>query len=685
MTIASMSPISWKFTGKPWDLNSLPLSPDQVWAMLDLPPEEVRASLNVLIGALNSVVDGSSGASNIAMTPIASIGTQADVQSVVEAIITRLQAVTAGLSGAKFIGVETIAGLTGNDVQTLISALKTYVDTHKTSLDHDGQYYNKTASDAKYETITDLTVTRKLSATGDFTGTWAGLVPTASDPGLAASFNAHLAETVTEIANIKTGYGATGDGVADDTQARTDAIADLGADGGVMYFPKGEYNMTPLSTAELPQTGVWEWIISGLAQYLFESGAVSHKSLHHYPDETIATNKTIRDTSIRAVVDGDGRFHAFHFDLEAGAGATNIDACRGLIGQIRTAGASSAKTIHGTAVGLTGHSSTLMGVVGEVEPAPTTTEAYSFQATVGDNHSNAVPNGAMVINPTTVGDHMRWVIRVDNNCAVDEVIFLADHGGEADFLKLRDGTATDTRFKVDKYGRVYSTGDASEGIAGVVNAGGDTNGTELRQGGVYRTNAAGGLIIAAGADAGTILFLQAGNSNQFEVSNNGMSAIGATGGKQGSGTINAKAVYDDGVILTCYVMQAWVDGKIDLPFWNSLVLDEPITEPEYNESGEIIGTKQVGTIERNHEPARKFSESGTWQLDINEWEEWIKENKRLPAFPGPDQWQQYFNGKMATGDLIQRLWETVEVQAVHISTLNDRLEIVEDRISTLGV
>jgi len=155
VTISTMVPISWKFTGKPWDLNSLPLTPDEVWAKLDLPPEEVRASLNVLIGVLNSVTAGSSGAKNIAMTAIPAVGTQADVQAVVEALITRLQAVTASLSGAKFIGVETIAGLTGNDVQTLLIALKTLADgyntaqtgaltTHKTSADHNGTYFTET-------------------------------------------------------------------------------------------------------------------------------------------------------------------------------------------------------------------------------------------------------------------------------------------------------------------------------------------------------------------------------------------------------------------------------------------------------------------------------------------------------------------------------------------------------------
>lgn len=177
-----MDAISWKFTGKPWNLNSYPLTPDEVWAKLDLPPEEVRTKLNAVITLFNSVVDGASGADNVAMTPITAIGTQATVQAIVEALVTRIQSVVVDTSGAKFIGVETIAGLTGNDVRTLLIALKTLADgydtyqtsalgTHKTSSDHNGQYYTKTdlnagqldsryytetESNARYATSTDV-------------------------------------------------------------------------------------------------------------------------------------------------------------------------------------------------------------------------------------------------------------------------------------------------------------------------------------------------------------------------------------------------------------------------------------------------------------------------------------------------------------------------------------------------
>lgn len=103
-------------------------TPSQTKQNFNARTEELRLALNAVANLLNATTSGASGAKNVAMTPIASFGTQANVQDVVEALILRLQAVTASLSGAKFIGVETIAGLTGNDVQTLLAALKIAID-----------------------------------------------------------------------------------------------------------------------------------------------------------------------------------------------------------------------------------------------------------------------------------------------------------------------------------------------------------------------------------------------------------------------------------------------------------------------------------------------------------------------------------------------------------------------------
>lgn len=202
----------------------------QVQSLLD----QIRDALN----AFDSVADGSSGANNTAMTPIASIGPQSDVQNVIEALVTRLQAVTAGSSGAKFIGAETIAGLIGNDVQALLSALKVLSDayntaqssslaTHKNSSDHDARYYTQAISDAKYvlaSAIQDIV----LGQIPDGTLTDAKLSNAAGQ--IKDTFAAHLADYATFKGSKGLANGLAGldlNGLVPQTQLPT-TVFDLG-------------------------------------------------------------------------------------------------------------------------------------------------------------------------------------------------------------------------------------------------------------------------------------------------------------------------------------------------------------------------------------------------------------------------------------------------------------------------
>lgn len=160
MTIALMDAISWKFTGKPWDLNSYPLTPDEVWAKLDLPPEEVRAKLNEVITILNSTTDGASGGDNVVMTPI--------------------------------------AGLSGSTVQAITEDLKNYLDTG---------FYVKSATYSQSEVdallagiiagqIPDGSLTNAKLAADAKVGSLASL-NTTTKTDLVSAVNEHLAETAT--------------------------------------------------------------------------------------------------------------------------------------------------------------------------------------------------------------------------------------------------------------------------------------------------------------------------------------------------------------------------------------------------------------------------------------------------------------------------------------------------------
>ena len=157
-----------------------------------------------------------------------------------------------------------------------------------------------------------------------------------------------------------------------------------------------------------------------------------------------------------------------------------------------------------------------------------------------------------------------------------------------------------------------------------------------------------------------------------------------TGADKGAGTINATAVYDDNVVLTCYVLEYWLTGEIDLDFWDSMVPNRQ--HPEVRQTVEI-GTNDSGAPvyeervveeaweeERKHGRAASFRAVAAERLDLDKYVEYMRTRRKLPAFPGPEGWA---DGSLATGELIQRLWETVEVQAVHIAQLHERLKAVE--------
>lgn len=126
-----------------------------------------------------------------------------------------------------------------------------------------------------------------------------------------------------------------------------------------------------------------------------------------------------------------------------------------------------------------------------------------------------------------------------------------------------------------------------------------------------------------------------------------------TGGAKGVGTINATSVYDDNVLLTCYVPEFVAEGSIDLEKW-----DQTILAPE-----------------KAHLAAHRFSKNAKEELDPKLYAEKWLENGHLPAMPSTKEWNEA--GKLDMGRIIQGLWETVEVLAEHIRQLNNRLIEIE--------
>lgn len=198
-------------------------------------------------------------------------------------------------------------------------------------------------------------------------------------------------------------------------------------------------------------------------------------------------------------------------------------------------------------------------------------------------------------------------------------------------------------------------GAGSERVLGLRTAGVDrwaviaSNATESG------SNAGSNFAIARYTDAGALI----DNALNIRRSDGAIATGAATGGFQGAGSINATAVYDDGVLLTCYVPEAAQDGSIDLAKWDATV-------PDRVKDGKVVEP-------RTHEPARRFAARAAMLLDAKQYGAFWKTNRHLPALPSPAEWEAA-GQKMSTGDLIQRLWETVECQAVHIEDLRKRVE-----------
>jgi hypothetical protein len=176
------------------------------------------------------------------------------------------------------------------------------------------------------------------------------------------------------------------------------------------------------------------------------------------------------------------------------------------------------------------------------------------------------------------------------------------------------------------------------------------------------SNAGSDLAILNYSDAG--VFLQA--AVQVRRSD-GAVLIGApAGGFKGFGTLNAHAVYDDNVLLTCYAIEAELTGKVTKARWNDSALNRELTQPDGQKTVEVT----------THEAAARFAPRAADMLDPKRYGELWRATGHLAAMPSPAEWEAA-GKKMAVGDIVQRLWETVEVQAIHIDKLLARIEALE--------
>jgi hypothetical protein len=113
----------------------------------------------------------------------------------------------------------------------------------------------------------------------------------------------------------------------------------------------------------------------------------------------------------------------------------------------------------------------------------------------------------------------------------------------------------------------------------------------------------------------------------------------ATGGDKGANTINFGAVYDDNVLLTDYVFDKYLGIK-----------------NEYSD--------------RVQERYDSLDES---MFDVSTYSAYFKEHQKLYDMPDLNDCIDGAVKEYSLGAMIQKLWQTVELQAIHIAQLNERL------------
>jgi hypothetical protein len=119
----------------------------------------------------------------------------------------------------------------------------------------------------------------------------------------------------------------------------------------------------------------------------------------------------------------------------------------------------------------------------------------------------------------------------------------------------------------------------------------------------------------------------------------GVTAGSPTGGSKGDGTINATAVYDDNVLLTCFGIEFLLDGRIDLGKWDA-----------HSPSG-------------RNELVHRFASLVDGGFDPRDHRQYIgkmRSDRALPGMPTEIEWR---HNAMPLGEIHNRLWLSTELLA----------------------
>jgi hypothetical protein len=157
----------------------------------------------------------------------------------------------------------------------------------------------------------------------------------------------------------------------------------------------------------------------------------------------------------------------------------------------------------------------------------------------------------------------------------------------------------------------------------------------------------------------------------------------ATGGDKGLGTLNAIGVYDDNTLLTCYPFEVVRKGRIKVEEWDARVPNRLRFKRVPGAGGEMTDVPD-GEELRLHDPLRKFMARLDTEYDPIRLDSYIKhwEDKgHLTSMPNEAKFDP--EKGMPVGAWMQRVVETVELQAIHDRELRDAIRVLAERVSAL--
>lgn len=137
----------------------------------------------------------------------------------------------------------------------------------------------------------------------------------------------------------------------------------------------------------------------------------------------------------------------------------------------------------------------------------------------------------------------------------------------------------------------------------------------------------------------------------------GMWMEGANGGDKGDGNFNAEHVYDDSVLLTCAgTQQEFIDNlTVDMAKWNG------------------IAPRGI------HEAAQHLSNMVRGGFDPRRAENYFVQLQADQALPGMPTMQEWQHNTMSVGHMHNRLWLAVEMLALTVKDLTERLAVLEGK------